>query len=274
LSIPPTNKSSYFSTEGATLKHKTIKAAATTTDQGVFSALAAAYTVDRVKDQIVPGAFEKTIKAWQENKRQIPLHWDHEGNPESIIGTVDPTSMRETKEGLYVEGKLDLENSEIAREAWRSMKNNALALSFGYLATKTRKKGQVTQLLEIDLFEISVVPAPANDSTRVLSLKSALAEEVKAEEETAKEEPAFKDIEAVQTFLDETFPGHKISKASESSKSEDPLRKRTYDAALEIAGGDPQARHVEPEPVPEPEPLDAVALRRQSERAALDIALG
>lgn len=250
------------------MQHLQVKAAATTTDKGEFSAIAAAYTIDRVKDQIVPGAFAKTIKAWQENGRQIPLHWDHEANPESIVGTVDPSSMRETKEGLYVEGMLDLENSEMAREAWRSMKNNALALSFGYLATKTRKKGKVTQLLEIDLFEISLVPAPANDSTRVLSLKSALAEEVKAEEETAKEEPAFKDVESVQTFLDEHFPGHKISKASE--KTGNPLTREAWDLVTRGAYGGPLPKPApESEPEPAAEPIDSAALQREAWALAL-----
>lgn len=39
--------------------------ATTTTDQGEFTAIAAAYTVDRVKDQIVYGAFTDTIAAWK-----------------------------------------------------------------------------------------------------------------------------------------------------------------------------------------------------------------
>jgi hypothetical protein len=36
----------------------------------------------------------------------------------------------------------DDEHSEVAREAWRSMRNNAVSLSFGYVALKTRKRGR------------------------------------------------------------------------------------------------------------------------------------
>ena len=45
----------------------TVKAASTVTDQGRFSAIAAAWSVDRVGDQIVRGAFDTTIKSWQKS---------------------------------------------------------------------------------------------------------------------------------------------------------------------------------------------------------------
>jgi hypothetical protein len=51
------------------------------------------------------------------------------------------------------------------------MKNNAVSRSFGYLATKTRRRTDgIQDLLGIDLFEITVAPGPANPNTRFLSL--------------------------------------------------------------------------------------------------------
>jgi Caudovirus prohead serine protease len=85
-------------------------------------------------------------------------------------------SEREHSPGpfLYVKGQLDLRDSEVAREAWRSMKNNAVSLSFGFMTLKERdREDGVTELLELDLFEVSVVPHPANADTRFLDLKSA-----------------------------------------------------------------------------------------------------
>jgi HK97 family phage prohead protease len=165
--------------EGRMMRHKTVPASAgVATDRGAFAAVAAAYTVDRQKEQIRRGAFTQTIARWQASGRQLPLHWNHDASPEAIVGSVDPASMRETAEGLYVEGQLDLEDSETARQAWRSMKADRVGLSFGYLATKSRERaGGVLELTEIDLFEISVVPAPANPDTRILSLKSLDGEE-------------------------------------------------------------------------------------------------
>ena len=112
---------------------KTLTAkAATTTDRGEFSALAATWSVDREQDQITRGAFAETISMWQMSGKQLPLHWNHSASPEDIVGTVDPASLKETDEGLHVEGKLDLEESERAREIWRSVKSGAISLSFGY----------------------------------------------------------------------------------------------------------------------------------------------
>lgn len=87
--------------------------------------------------------------------------------------------MKETEQGLYVQGRLDLQDSEMAREAWRSMKNGTMSLSFGYIVDKSRKaKDGITDLLAIDLFEVSIVPAPANADTRVLSLKALTEQDV------------------------------------------------------------------------------------------------
>ena len=153
--------------------HKTIKArATTTTDQGSFEAIAAAYSVDRVGDRIVPGAFSKSIERWQASGKQVPLHWNHQGEPEDIIGAIDPATMEETELGLKVAGKVDLDGSEKGREAWRSMKAGTMSLSFGYMVVSEKQADDANELHELDLFEISVVPGPANADTRFLSLKS------------------------------------------------------------------------------------------------------
>jgi uncharacterized protein len=158
------------------MEHLTVKAVATATELGEFTAIAATYDIDRVKDQIIPGAFEKTIARWQASGKNLPVHWNHSGAAADIIGAIDPAAMREVGQGLYVEGKLDLQDSEVAREAWRSMKNDAVSLSFGYVALKTRKRDGINDLLELDLFEVSIVPHPANPDTQVLSMKAAVAE--------------------------------------------------------------------------------------------------
>ena len=100
------------------MQHLAVKAAISeVTDRGQFTAIAAAYTVDRVKDRIVPGAFEKTIAQWQASGKRIPLHWNHRGDAANLIGSIDPAATREVDRGLYVEGKLDLQDSEVANQA-------------------------------------------------------------------------------------------------------------------------------------------------------------
>ncbi len=156
------------------MRHLTIKAASTATAQGRFFAIAAAWSVDLDGDQIVRGAFADTIRRWRESGKNIPVHWNHQAEASNVIGWVDPALMREAKEGLYVKGELALEESETAREAWRSMEANAVSLSFGFMVRKSEDRSDgVRELHEIDLFEVSIVPHPANPDTRFLELKSA-----------------------------------------------------------------------------------------------------
>jgi HK97 family phage prohead protease len=159
----------------ARLEHKAVEASTRVdSDRGEFAAIAAAYNVDRVKERIRFGAFEQTIARWQTSGKRVPVHWDHRGEAHNIIGSIDPGSMREIPGvGLFVEGKLDLEDSEVAREAWRSMRDDRVSLSFGYLTVKSGKRADGTRdLQELDLFEVSIVPHPANPQTRFLSLKA------------------------------------------------------------------------------------------------------
>jgi HK97 family phage prohead protease len=159
----------------AGLEHKAVEASTRVdSDLGEFAAIAATYDVDRVKDRIRFGAFEKTIAQWRASGRPVPLHWDHRGEARNMSGSVDPASMREIANiGLYVEGKLDLDDSDVAREAWRSMKDNRVGLSFGYMTVKSRRRDEFNDLLELDLYEISIAPGPINPQTRILEIKSA-----------------------------------------------------------------------------------------------------
>jgi HK97 family phage prohead protease len=158
------------------MKYLITKAAAVATDQGHFTAIAAAWSVDRQGDQIVPGAFSNTIARWRESGKLLPLHYNHRADADHIIGAVLPDKMAETDQGLIVEGQLDLDGSERAREVWRSMKNGVMSLSFGYAVTDSVKRGDgVQELREIDLYEVSIVPAPANFDTRIVQTKAATA---------------------------------------------------------------------------------------------------
>jgi len=155
-----------------TLIHKAVSADTATTEKGEFTALAATWSIDRMSERIVKGAFKSLLEAWAGVGRRVPLHWDHKGEAENIIGSIDPATMAETDDGLYVEGKLDIKDSAVAREVWRLVKANAVGLSFGYLVKRDRRSDGVRELLDLDLFEVSLTPAPINADTRVLSTKS------------------------------------------------------------------------------------------------------
>jgi HK97 family phage prohead protease len=107
---------------------------------------------------------------WREVGRRVPLHWNHVAD--QIIGDVDPAEMWETEDGLEVAGRIDLD-TELGQSVWRSIKANRIGFSFGYVATKTRaRRGGGRDLLELDIFEVSATPSPANNQTRVLETKS------------------------------------------------------------------------------------------------------
>jgi HK97 family phage prohead protease len=155
------------------LKTKQLEATVTATDEGTFTALASAYSTDRQGERVVPGAFGETIRRWQESGKDLPLAWDHGRDAADIIGSVDPESMRETDAGLYVEGRLDLEYSELAREAWRSVKAGRVGLSFGYLVEEEQVGPDgAKELLAVDIFEVTLTSTPANGDTKILSAKS------------------------------------------------------------------------------------------------------
>ena len=102
--------------------------------------------------------------------RLVTLHDNHD--PAVIVGEVDPDSMVETRDGLKVSGKVDLD-TERGSEIWRSLRANRIGFSFGYLATKERERDDGgREVLELDAYEISTTPSPMNNRTRILSTKS------------------------------------------------------------------------------------------------------
>lgn len=260
------------------MQHITKAATVTaTTDRGEFTAIAAAYTVDRVGDRIVHGAFGKTIAHWQTSGKRVPLHWDHRGEASNVIGSVDPATMEEIEGvGLKVSGTVDVKDSDVAREAWRSMKNGAMSLSFGYLVPDgMEKKGKdgANELHEIDLFEVSIVPAPANPDTRILSMKSAEAADQMLEmlqEVKAQVDKLGQDVEDLK--------GSKAEVTGKETKSRpvDPLRQQAEKTALDIASGglDQLPHRQEPAPEPAPDLVDLGELKQKSRDLMLQVLSG
>jgi HK97 family phage prohead protease len=151
------------------MEHLTKAATTVARDLGQFTAIAAAYSVDRQGERISPGAFGHTNKRgekWQAH----PVQWDHARVASAVIGSIDPATMHERPDGLFVEGQLDLEDSEVAREAWRSVKRNRIGLSFGYLVVDQHEADGVKVLDALDVIEITLtaeVPADPGQGLRV-----------------------------------------------------------------------------------------------------------
>lgn len=143
-------------------------------EAGTFSGYASVFeTIDSYRDVVKKGAFEKSISRLKGKGDKLPILWQHD--PTKPIGTFE--EVREDEYGLYVEGKLLVDDVVQAKEAYALLKAKAVkGLSIGYYLKQYEvdKENEVWNLTEIDLFETSIVTFAANDDARVIDVKSKL----------------------------------------------------------------------------------------------------
>lgn len=140
-------------------------------DKGVFQGyLSCFHNTDSYKDIVEPGAFTKTINdaRGRGGKYLFPLLWQHD-TKEPIGGFLE---MREDNHGLFVKGQIDL-NTTLGQRAYSGLKMGYLdGLSIGYDTIKQKYAGEIRHLLEVRMWEGSIVTFPANPATRVNGVKS------------------------------------------------------------------------------------------------------
>lgn len=131
--------------------------------------------VDSHNDVVVPGAFKRTLESWAKKGRLPAMLWQHK--IDEPIGVY--TEMREDDIGLYVKGRLLINDDPLARRAYAHMKADSLGgLSIGYFLYEDgyeydHEKG-VWILKDIDLWEVSPVTFASNDEARISEVKSLL----------------------------------------------------------------------------------------------------
>ncbi|MGA8926072.1 MAG: HK97 family phage prohead protease [Solirubrobacterales bacterium] len=159
----------------STIDHKEFKAAATETNEqtGSFVALVSTFTVDRQNERVMPGAFRKSLERWRRSGQMIPVMADHEGEINAVVGHIDPRLTNETAEGLEATGTIDT-STELGKRVYALLKKATLSWSIGFIVPEggRRKRGKITEIIEVDLAEVSVVSVPANAGVRTLSIKS------------------------------------------------------------------------------------------------------
>ncbi len=119
--------------------------------------------VDRTNDIIMPGAFVESLAG-----RMPKMLYQHDSD--DLIGVWD--EAREDSRGLYVKGRLA--NTDCGNEAYELAKMGALdAMSIGYspLEFEYDEKG-IRKLNKVELWEVSLVTFPANESARLTGVKS------------------------------------------------------------------------------------------------------
>ena len=135
---------------------------------GTFTGYASLFgRADLGRDMVMPGAFRASLA--RRGAGGVKMLFQHD--PDTPIGVW--LDIREDGEGLLVKGRLTTEVAR-AREVHALMRAGALdGLSIGYRTVRGRTdaKTGVRALLEVDLWEISVVTFPMLPEARVTSVK-------------------------------------------------------------------------------------------------------
>jgi HK97 family phage prohead protease len=145
-------------------------------DAGTISGYFSTYDrePDSYGDIIAPGAFTETIKNREASGHPFPLCWNHDLN--QIIGKVD--AIEDTEKGPLMTASFF--DSPLAQEKREIVKSGVVyQFSFAYdvLAwqrptEEEEKAGIANVLTKLDLFEVSIVPIPANQNAVMTDIKS------------------------------------------------------------------------------------------------------
>ena len=168
-------------------------------DAGTISGYFSTY--DRIPDSygdiVAPGAFAETIKKREESGHPFPLCWNH--NLDQIIGKID--KIEDTKKGPLMTASFF--DTPLAQEKREIVKSGVVyQFSFAYdvldAGPVVLDEGvKACELRKLDLFEVSIVPIPANPRAEMTDVKSGRRNS-KADEDAIKQA-----IALLQSVLDD-----------------------------------------------------------------------
>jgi hypothetical protein len=209
--------------------------------------------------------------------KNIPLAWNHSIAAEDIIGHIDPASVRVLDDWkVAATGWIDESVDPAGKHAWRLVKSGTLGFSYGYLipdggATKRAGSKSGLHIKELDVFEITATPIPANNATGVLSWKSVQDRDaviVELQEVKARLDTLEKALEDQKTTVD-------VTGKAPRARSVDPLRTRAMDVAMEIMSDGLPAQPPTKQATKEPETSgDPDELRERSRDLMLQVLTG
>lgn len=139
-------------------------------EDGTFSGYGSVFgVVDRGLDVVNPGCFTRTLAEAKAKDDMPKMLWQHRSD--EPIGAY--TAMSEDAYGLKVEGALCMETQR-GREAYALLKMKAIkGLSIGYVTQKAiwDSKTDIRTLLDVDLYEVSLVTFAMNPDAQVSGVK-------------------------------------------------------------------------------------------------------
>lgn len=201
-------------------------------ENGVVEGYASTWTKtpDSYGDIVIKGAFTETLKKRKATGHPFPLCFNHDFD--QIIGAV--FEAEEDDYGLKISASFL--NTPAAQEKRELVKEGIVwQFSFAYSVLgseapteEEKKQGIFQKLTKLDLYEVSLVPVPANQTAVVTEIKNDENIEEKAgKRNSAKDEALIRDaISALQALLDNADdPGEDESKANgapEEQKTSNP----------------------------------------------------
>ena len=189
---------------------------------------------DSYGDIVSPGAFKTTLARRKESGHPFPICWNHDLN--QIIGFVDAEDIEEDDHGPLMKNGHFLD-TPLAQEKRELVKAGVIyQFSFAYDVLKAseptaaqKKAGIMNVLDEVELFEISIVPIPANPRAEVTEIKS-------GRRNSAKDEQTIKDvISALQALVnteEEPDEGKDDPEANSAAAEEEQKESNPKKAAL------------------------------------------
>lgn len=204
---------------GVTMEHKSkefkIKSAG---DAGTISGYFSTYDrePDAYGDIIAPGAFTETIQKREASGHPFPLCWNHDLN--MIIGKVD--SIEDTDKGPLMTASFF--DTPLAQEKREIVKSGVVyQFSFAYDVqdweeVELEDGRKANELRKLDLFEVSIVPIPANQNAVMTDVKS-------GRRNSKKDEDAIRQaISLLQSVLDADDPEDGEDEAKANTAVEEP----------------------------------------------------
>lgn len=145
-------------------------------DAGTISGYFSTY--DRIPDSygdvIAKGAFTETIEKRKASGHPFPLCWNHD--LDQIIGSVNPDDIQDTDKGPLMTASFF--NSPLAQEKREIVKSGVVyQFSFAYDILEAGpvelENGiKANELKKLDIFEVSIVPIPANQNAVMTEVKA------------------------------------------------------------------------------------------------------
>ena len=143
-------------------------------ETGEFEGYGSVFGVeDSYGDAVMKGAFLRSLTEWAAKGRLPSMLWQHQmSEPIGIY-----TEMKEDEHGLYVKGRVLIDDDPLAKRAYAHLKAGSLGgLSIGYILRDYEydKSLGIYKLKDIDLWEVSLVTFPANEEAQVTNVKTML----------------------------------------------------------------------------------------------------